>query len=147
MHDVLITNWNNKISKSDSVYILGDVSFGKAGKTSEVLNQLNGKKFLIVGNHDTQKYIGDESFCSCFEWMKLYHTEKIYNKIIIMMHFPFLTWDRQHYGSIHLHGHTHSVNKDKLDCLRFDVGIDGAEDFAPYEMESLLQEIENRRIL
>ena len=44
--------WNNKIKKDDIVFHLGDVSFAGTIKTREILEQLNGDKYLIRGNHD-----------------------------------------------------------------------------------------------
>ena len=55
MNEIIVKNWNDKIGKNDSVYILGDVSFGKPSATIQLLNRLNGRKKLIVGNHDTDK--------------------------------------------------------------------------------------------
>ena len=144
MNEIIVKNWNDKIGKNDSVYILGDVSFGKPSATIQLLNRLNGRKKLIVGNHDTDKYLSEDDFCSCFEWMKVYNIEKILGKYVVMFHYPILEWDKKHYGSYHFFGHCHSTNKDKLSCRRFDVGIDGSPDFAPYNMESLFEEIEKR---
>ena len=144
MHEKIVENWNNKISKNDSVFILGDVSFGKPSATVELLNRLNGNKKLIVGNHDTDKYLREEEFCSSFEWLKLYNIEKIFGKYIVMFHYPILEWDKKYHNSYHFHGHCHSNNKNKLSCRRFDVGIDGSPDFAPYEIELLLNEIEKK---
>ena len=53
MHAQLINNWNKKVLKTDTVYILGDFSFcKKAEKVNELLRVLKGKKYLIRGNHD-----------------------------------------------------------------------------------------------
>ena len=47
----LIANWNQCVAKSDLVLHLGDVSFAKP----EVLNRLNGRIIMLVGNHDVKK--------------------------------------------------------------------------------------------
>ena len=52
MHRTLIYNWNEKVSEDDTVYVLGDFSFGNKGKIAGVLAQLKGEKILIRGNHD-----------------------------------------------------------------------------------------------
>ena len=44
--------WNNTIKENDAVIILGDFSLGNTKDTMEILNQLNGHKILIKGNHD-----------------------------------------------------------------------------------------------
>lgn len=54
-HDeYLIRQWNSVINKRDLVYILGDVTM----ETSEhyyILDRLNGKKRVVLGNHDLMK--------------------------------------------------------------------------------------------
>jgi calcineurin-like phosphoesterase family protein len=53
MDDFMIKNWNDRISKNDTVFIAGDFSFHNKLKTSEIISQLNGNKILVRGNHDT----------------------------------------------------------------------------------------------
>lgn len=67
-HDeILIANWNKVVSPNDTTYILGDAVFGK--KNLPLLHQLNGKKKLILGNHDIygmkeyEKYFYDIVSC------------------------------------------------------------------------------------
>ena len=52
MHEVLIKNWNDKVSNEDTVYILGDFCWQTENEWIGILKQLNGKKVLILGNHD-----------------------------------------------------------------------------------------------
>lgn len=47
-------NWNNTVSKRDIVYILGDVSMEKP-IFCEVLQDLNGTKIVVGGNHDDKR--------------------------------------------------------------------------------------------
>ena len=47
MDETLITNWNNKINKNDTAYILGDISWYPKDKTAEILSTLKGNKYLI----------------------------------------------------------------------------------------------------
>jgi len=51
MHATIIDNWNYVVSSGDLVLHCGDVSFSGQAH-DEVLPQLNGKKYLIRGNHD-----------------------------------------------------------------------------------------------
>ena len=51
MDEVIIDRWNKTIAPDDDVYHLGDLCF--QGKIMErILPRLNGKKRLILGNHD-----------------------------------------------------------------------------------------------
>lgn len=51
MDEYLIDRWNASINADDEVYVLGDFSFKRAFMI-EYLPYLNGRKFLIAGNHD-----------------------------------------------------------------------------------------------
>lgn len=53
MDEFLIYKWNSKVGKNDEVYILGDFGFVSGTRANELLDRLNGKKFLIKGNHDS----------------------------------------------------------------------------------------------
>ena len=49
MTEALITTWNEQVGDDDLVIHLGDVTFSK---DYDVLSLLNGKKILVLGNHD-----------------------------------------------------------------------------------------------
>ena len=48
----IIAEWNSVVSKKDTVWVCGDVSFGK--QHLPIYKDLNGYKRLVLGNHDTQ---------------------------------------------------------------------------------------------
>ena len=52
MNDEMLRRWNSVVNQDDEVYVLGD--FGADGQEKSILNQLNGKKYLIKGNHDAK---------------------------------------------------------------------------------------------
>ena len=52
MDEMLIQKWNEKIKPEDDVYHLGDVGLSSFGKLSKILEKLNGKIYLINGNHE-----------------------------------------------------------------------------------------------
>ena len=53
MDAVLIRNWNNTVRNDDDIYILGDVCYTKGDiSTIDYLKRLNGRKYIIIGNHD-----------------------------------------------------------------------------------------------
>ena len=52
-HDIaLIKNWNDTVGIDDDVWVLGDISWYNVTRTIEIFKHLNGKKHLIIGNHD-----------------------------------------------------------------------------------------------
>lgn len=53
-HDAqIIKNWNDIIQWDDDVYILGDIMLNDNINGRKCWNQLNGNKFVIIGNHDS----------------------------------------------------------------------------------------------
>ena len=52
MTEKLIKNWNSVVGKNDIVYVVGDFALCGKQKIIEIGNRLNGRKRLILGNHD-----------------------------------------------------------------------------------------------
>lgn len=48
----LIENWNSVVTDEDEVYILGDFTWGNRERLEDYASKLNGKKYLVPGNHD-----------------------------------------------------------------------------------------------
>lgn len=136
MDETIIERWNNVVKKTDTVYHLGDLSFRRAEYTIEIIHRLNGKIILIEGNHDRKMR---PSVRAEFAEVKHYHELKVDGKLIVLCHFPFLTWNKSHRGSWSLHGHCHG----KLDDLnlgkpRLDVGVD-SHNFTPWSYDEIKQ--------
>lgn len=56
MNQDMIDRWNSVVTPEDKVYHLGDVYMGGRREVVEyILSNLNGKKRLILGNHDNGK--------------------------------------------------------------------------------------------
>lgn len=51
MNETLIKNWNNIVNKNDIVYHLGDFTIDY-DNLEELVKKLNGKIYLIRGNHE-----------------------------------------------------------------------------------------------
>ena len=66
MNEYMIRQWNSRVRRNDDIVVLGDFSVGKGEETNEILKRLNGRKFLIEGNHD--KFLNDRKFDT-----KLFH--------------------------------------------------------------------------
>ena len=53
MNSVLVENWNHVIRNSNTVYFLGDLTFGRGARPAEYwLSKLNGKIQFVRGNHE-----------------------------------------------------------------------------------------------
>lgn len=119
MNDKMIEIWNSQVAMADTVYMLGDFSFGSEEKTVSILGQLNGRLHLVRGNHE--HWIGPTS-STFFEWIKDYAEITIDGQKIVMFHFPILEWNRMHHGAFHLYGHVHGGLQ--VPGRAMDVGID-----------------------
>ena len=136
MRQGLIANWNCTVGHKDEVYILGDFSFMKLPDTVEILKLLNGKKHLIIGNHD-HKNIKPELNYFLHSDPVPYKEIRVEGQFIVMCHYPFETWNRSHHGSWHLHGHCHGTLKTRIKN-RVDVGVD-CQDYRPLSFLQLLE--------
>lgn len=120
----LVNLWNSQATQSDLVYILGDISFGKFDQTKEVLQRLQGQKIVIKGNHDNEQNLNRLKYDGVITAWKLYDEIEIQGVKACLMHYPIASWNRQHYGSLMLHGHSHGMYQGQGKIL--DVGIDSA---------------------
>jgi calcineurin-like phosphoesterase family protein len=95
----LIRRWNAKVSTNDTVFHLGDFSFGGRDKVAIAAN-LNGNKKLILGNHDMKPielYLQHFTrVAGALEW-----------KGHILTHIPVHVDQLERYTS-NIHGHLHS---------------------------------------
>lgn len=123
MNKGIVEAWNQLVTVEDHTYILGDVAFCGVDKAVELLNQLNGTKTLIIGNHD-EKLAQHAKFRNCFVEVAHYKTIKHNDQYIVLMHYPIAQWDRKHYGSLHFHGHMHGKPSGLEGQNHLDVGFD-----------------------
>lgn len=115
MHQYMIKQWNKKVRRGDDVVILGDFSMGKGAQTNEILQQLNGAKYLIEGNHD--KYLNDRKFDkTLFRWIKPYEELKDNKRKIVLSHYPIMFYNGQNRTDSEgnpkvymLYGHVHNT--------------------------------------
>lgn len=144
MNTAIMRIWNRQVRKTDRVYHLGDVSFGGASETFQLLAQLNGEICLITGNHD-DKLSSDPYLCERFSFVQPYHEETISGQKIIMCHYPITQWNYAQRGSWHLYGHTHGSIQ--LAGRAMDVGIDAHPQFRLWSFEEIAQRLQARRNL
>lgn len=89
MNNHFINEWNKKVTDKDKVLIGGDFSFLNLKETEVILNSLNGKKYLVKGNHDgksIQSYL-NIGFEEVFENL----TIPFKDINIIFSHYPYLS--------------------------------------------------------
>jgi len=163
MHRVLINNYNSAIPENGVCYFLGDMGFCKTDELSKIINQLNGTKVLISGNHDRNTY---SMYSQGFDLVLNTGTFYIGKYRISMSHCPLpgifredITgmkgakdgefWHGEHKNQMftsqdltvdyHLHGHIHSGpanSKPTRTDRQFDVGV-AANSYRPVSISEI----------
>ncbi|MBQ8053163.1 MAG: metallophosphoesterase [Lachnospiraceae bacterium] len=100
----IIRRWNSVVSDNDLVYHLGDFCSGGQARCRELLSQLKGRKFLVIGNHDT--------YLSPQEWRDLgfeecYNLPVILKDFFILSHAPLYVCRSMPYANLYGHVHSH----------------------------------------
>ena len=114
-HDAaLIENHNRAVGLTDDVWYLGDFSWHNATKTLEILDQLNGTKHLIIGNHDG-RLLKNRDIQKRFAEITDYKELDIGNgKCLVLCHYPIPCFKNHFYGWIHFYAHVHSSFEDNM---------------------------------
>lgn len=118
MDHILIMNWNARVQPEDEVYILGDFVYRNQNHDFEwYLRQLNGHKFLVIGNHDG-KLLQDTNAMKYFEGVdQMMHVNDEGNAICLC-HYPILSWNKKLHGSYHIYGHIHANIDEDYECIK-----------------------------
>lgn len=109
MDQFMIRKWNETVSDNDLVLHLGDVGIFRAKQAEEILKQLNGRKILILGNHDAFSKTKWKNFG--FDPQEYYFykdyllTHKPQNEV------PLKIAVENELIKGNIHGHTHSKNQ------------------------------------
>lgn len=109
MNEFMIQEWNKEVRKHDEVFVLGDFALGGKDKIIEIGQRLNGKKSLILGNHDRASI--KTYFDAGFELV--YKHPILYRDFFLLSHEPKFqsidsTW-------ANIYGHVHNDPK-YFDC-------------------------------
>lgn len=110
MNHTLIINWNKIITEDDVIWHLGDFSDSyDMERNKNLLNQLNGHKKLVMGNHDRYK--------SVKEWMdvgfeEVYPLPVILDDFFILSHEPCYVNLASPYANIFGYVHGNPAYKD-----------------------------------
>lgn len=136
MDQCILDHWNEKVKPGDIVYNLGDVFFGDKEKFQKMWPKFNGRKRLIVGNHDDVKYLSSGSF---FQKVMLWRMFSEHN--ILLSHVPI------HESSLYrsknsdkpmknLHGHIHTMDSPPGPYVNVCVE---KTNYYPVELESFIE--------
>ena len=147
MDDRLIENWNQSVDPNDIIYHLGDFTLLGKKQAKDYFQQLNGRIHVVPGGHD-HRWIGKDTYYSGsgqpvqilppLQTIKVALPESDQSQLIVLCHYSLRVWDRSHYGSWHLYGHSHGNLPPLKNSL--DVGVD-CWDYRPVSIETLRREI------
>lgn len=115
MNRIMLKNWNNTVGKNDLVIHLGDLYLGKKAEAREFLTKLNGRKILIMGNHD---HWSEAFYRECgFETVSRFPI--LYNGFFLMSHAPLQLSETTPYFNYygHVHNDTKYVDNATSRCL------------------------------
>ncbi len=113
MNNSMAARWNSRVTDEDLVVLLGDFSHGTGAQTNCLLQSLNGRKLLLVGNHDP--YLEDPAFDrSLLEEIVSYKEMQDGEHRLVLSHYPLLCYNGQYREVSHpeqktwmLYGHVH----------------------------------------
>lgn len=130
MDEEMIRRWNTVVKPNDTVYHVGDFALGKAA-VPNIVRRLNGSIVLVAGNHDSKQVRNLDCWKSSHDYLEI----KDQGQHIVLCHFAMRVWNKSHYGSLMLHGHSHGslpiINNQSLD-----VGVD-CWDLYPVNLEQI----------
>jgi calcineurin-like phosphoesterase family protein len=146
MNSTIIDNWNRAVRSEDKIYVLGDFCWKKCigvYDIEKIFSILNGKKHLIIGNHDFL-FVRKLNW----EWVKDYYRlkydiSKTEKYRFILFHYPIEIWDGCRLGEIHLHGHIHSKINNLSNYKKIDVGVE-ANNYTPIHIDQIIELCKNK---
>lgn len=131
MNEKIIDRWNSVVKPGDKVYHLGDVAFGSKKEFPDLWAKFNGKKRLIVGNHDDIKFM-TPYFDKVMMWRVWMDHGLLFSHVPV--HQSAFTNNR--IGLFNVHGHIHS--NPTPDGPYFNVSVE-AVNYTPIHIETLAQ--------
>jgi calcineurin-like phosphoesterase family protein len=135
MNEVMVDNWNRRVKPGDIVYHLGDVMIGPKEDFAKLWARLNGRKRLIVGNHDDIKYLSSGSFFNKVSMWRVFRDHGLVLTHVPMHESSFLgRRNDTDLPVLNVHGHIHQ-NKSPTD-RHINVSVE-AINYTPIHIEEV----------
>ena len=140
--ETTIKNYNSIITNEDIVYILGDCMLKNDEYGIKCLKQLNGRKLLAIGNHDSDARIERYKLEHIFEDIQIGYRIRSGKFSFWLTHYPMMMGNyKDKRPAWNLSGHTHK--KDPLsygkDCI-YNVALDAHNNF-PVSLDTIISDI------
>lgn len=143
---------NDVITPSDHLVILGDVAFGSVARLSTWLDGLHTKNLhLVWGNHDgtAEKLVKQEPrrFQRVGDVIQFklppFVSPKKEAVHIFCSHYAHRVWNKSHWGSYHVYGHSHGSLPDDPKSRSMDVGVD-TNGYKPWSLEDIIARLDQK---
>lgn len=149
MTEELIKRHNSVVGKDDTIVYVGDLFFVNKDLASGIMEDLNGRKILVRGNHD--KFSSEEFLELGFEMIVDSLMLEIEGVNVKVCHYPYSDINNAEWydkyknkrpvradNEILIHGHTHSKEKYSVTNSSIHVGVD-AWGYKPVTFEKVTQ--------
>lgn len=130
----MVKRWNSVVKPTDKIYHLGDVVINR--RFLSVLNQLNGDKRLILGNHDIFDH---HDYLKYFN--RLHGSMKIDK--LWLTHIPVHIDSVPRWALANVHGHIHA--QEIPHGKYFNVSVEQI-DYTPISHEDLVKRIKDKQL-
>lgn len=127
MDQEMTARWNTVVASDDVVYVLGD--FGAAGYEAELLTKLNGRKYLVKGNHDTKS---NEEYRS-YGFAEVYDHPILFENFWLLSHEALYVNTNMPYANLFGHVHNNPIVRD-YSRQHFCVSVERIQ-YAPIDFE------------
>lgn len=147
MNKHITESWNKVVKPNDEVYILGDFSFKNTKRgIRDAISRLNGKKYMIKGNHDRTNTLNNLFNSKLIEWWKYDHefeyefNNKKYN--FLLSHYPHYPIKKD--NTICIFGHIHEKVLSDATIGMYNVGVDHIG-YEPISIDMIIEHFEKNR--
>ena len=146
MNEIEIYRYNSVVKPEDTCIIAGDIALGGDPlAAARLIQRLNGKKILIIGNHDTEAKLKIYRTNHLFEDIQYAMPLKAAHNKWYVTHFPTITANGEDYRLINLFGHTHQFTNDyENKSYMYHIGVDSHNCY-PVNIEDIAKEIAKRK--
>lgn len=143
MNEGMIEAWNAVVHPNDLVWHLGDFAMKASDQeVAQIFRRLNGRKRLIIGNHDVDNKGRLLPALARLPWdAEPAHAAEIKHdgQRIILSHYAGYTWNQEHRGSFLAYGHSHGALLGMPGSI--DVGVDN-QGLKPIAVEEFVRQAE-----
>lgn len=154
MNETIRDNHNKQFDNDSIIFNLGDaVLVPKIKKVpdptivaqvEDFLKTFKGKIYYLQGNHERQLHKIKKVWEEVPQLFEVTIQDGSHKQLIVLCHYCLRVWNKSHFNSWHLHGHSHgsleddngNSMKDHKTSFSLDVGVD-TNNFCAYEYEDI----------